>query len=271
MLDPTGKYKEVNVNKLTTIIRLVITCLESRYVQKVNNQSIQEDIKSLEARLGKIAFENKMSLSLGISSSSVVPEEDKEWAWIDEFIKKSTDDATVRLLQFMFGMNHARLDKAVKSLMQEQKMWNNLIICIYEISNLEKKQAIIKGMNDKAGTLGGNMTINIQHLDRKHHRVALTDFCDTCNASNVKLRRMTLREECAIDFIKDVTLPSLKFLIFLEMNVNEDQFVSIITSLTYRKCSGVLQFIKSSVPDELKEEAKQTVESALKGLDMKCE
>ncbi|XP_071841857.1 uncharacterized protein [Apostichopus japonicus] len=325
MLDPTGKYKEVNVNKLTTIIRLVITCLESRYVQKVNNLSIQEDIKSLEDSLGKIAFENKMSLSLGkreywndklgeeetqlalaigllkyskkvgsggshleelafssyagimfyheffqeFLAAQYVPESDEEWAWIDEFIKKSTDDATVRLLQFMFGMNHARLDKAVKSLVKEQKMWNNLIKCIYEISNLKKKQAIINGMNNEARKLGGKMIINIKHLDRKHHRVAFTDFCDACNASDVKLRKMTLREECAIDFIKDVTLPSLKFLIFLEMNVNEDQFVSIITSLTGRKCPEILQFVKCSVPMDLKEKAKQTVESALKGLDMR--
>ncbi|XP_071842655.1 uncharacterized protein [Apostichopus japonicus] len=297
MLDPTGKYKEVNVNKLTTIIRLVITCLESRYVQKVKNQSIQEDIKSLEARLGKIAFENKMSLSLGkrgywndklgkkdtqlalavgllkyskkvgsggsqleelafssyagimfyheffqeFLAAQYAPESDKEWAWIDEFIKNSTDDATIRLLQFMFGMNHSRLDKAVKSLLKEQKMWNNLIDCIYEMSNLEKRQAIINSMYDKGGTLGGYMNINIQHLDKKHHRYALTEFCDACNASDVKPRRMTLRGECAIDFIKDVTLPSLKFLIFLEMNVNEDQFVSIITSLTTRKYPGILQ------------------------------
>ncbi|XP_071841861.1 uncharacterized protein [Apostichopus japonicus] len=325
MLDPTGKYKEVNVNKLTTIIRLVITCLESRYVQKVNNQSIQEDIKSLEARLGKIAFENKMSLSLGkreywndklgdkdtqlaldvgllkyskkvgsggsqleelafssfagimfyheffqeFLAAQYVPEKDKEWAWIDEFIKKSNDEATVRLLQFMFGMNHSRLDKAVKSLLEDQKMWNNLIDCIYEMSNLEKRQAIINSMYDKRGTLGGYMNINIQHLDRKHHRVALTEFCDACNASDVRLRRMTLREDCAIDFIKDVTLPSLKILIFLEMNINENQFVSIITSLTTRKYPEIIQFVKCSVPKELKEEDKQKVESALTGLDMK--
>ncbi|XP_071841853.1 uncharacterized protein [Apostichopus japonicus] len=326
MLEPTGKYKEVNVNKLTTIIRLVITCLESRYVQKVENQSIQKDIKTLEYRLGKIAFENKMRLSLGkreywnstlgnedtqlalavgllkyskkvgsggsqleelafssyagimfyheffqeFLAAQFVPEEDKEWVWMDEFIKKSTDDATVRLLQFMFGMNHARLDNAVQSLLNEQKMWNNLIDCIYEISNFEKKQAIINDMNNKAGNRpGDNMNINIQHLNRKHHRVALTDFCDACNASDVRLRRMTLRGECAIDFIKDVTLLSLKFLIFIEMNINEDQFVSIITSLTNRKCPETLQFVKCSVPDRLNEEAKQTVESALKGLDMK--
>ncbi|PIK53199.1 hypothetical protein BSL78_09909, partial [Apostichopus japonicus] len=240
MLDPTGKYKEVNVNKMTTIIRLVITCLESRYVQKVNNQSIQEDIKSLEARLGKIAFENRMSLSLGkredwndklgdkdtqlalavgllkyskrvgrggsqieelafssyagimfyheffqeFLAAQYVPESDKEWEWIDELIKKSTGDAPVRLLQFMFGMNHSRLEKAVKYLMLEQKMWNNLIDCIYEMSNFEKKQAIINGMYDTASKVGGYMNINIQHLDRKHHRVALTDFCNACNASD---------------------------------------------------------------------------------------
>ncbi|PIK60321.1 hypothetical protein BSL78_02752 [Apostichopus japonicus] len=169
----------------------------------------------------------------------------------------------------MFGMNHARLDKAVKSLLHEQKMWNNLIDCIFGMSNLEKKQAIINCMDDEAGKQGGKMNINIQHLDRKHHRVALTDFCDACNASKVKLRRMTLREECAIDFIKDVTLPSLKFLIFLEMNINEDHFVSIISSLTNRNCPGILQFVQCSVPDELKGEAKQTVESALMGLKMK--
>ncbi|PIK48761.1 hypothetical protein BSL78_14357 [Apostichopus japonicus] len=241
MLDPTGKYKEVNVNKLTTIIRLVITCLESRYVQKVNNQSIQKDIKSLEARLGKIAFENKMSLSLGkreywndklgekdtqlalavgllkytkkvgsggsqleelafssytgimfyheffqeFLAAQYVPGSDKEWAWIDEFITKSTDDTTVRLLQFMFGMNHARLDKALNSLLKEQKMWNNLIDCIYEVSNIEKKQAIINDMVREANKTGVNVTLNIHHLDRKHHRIALTDFCDTCNASDV--------------------------------------------------------------------------------------
>ncbi|XP_071841892.1 uncharacterized protein [Apostichopus japonicus] len=203
-------------------------------------------------------------------AAQYVPGRDKEWAWIDKFIKKSTDDATVRLLQFMFGMDHARLDKAVKYILNEQKMWNNLIDCIYEMSNLEEKQAIINGMYEEAGKrVGSYMNINIQHLDRKHHRVALTDFCDTCNASNVKLRRMTLREECAIDFIKDVTLPSLKFLIFQEMNINEDHFVSIISSLTNRNCPGILQFVKCSVPEELSAEAKQTVESALKGLDMK--
>ncbi|PIK60326.1 hypothetical protein BSL78_02757 [Apostichopus japonicus] len=201
-------------------------------------------------------------------AAQYVPERDTEWKWIDAFIKKSTDDATVRLLQFMFGMNHARLDKAVKSLLNEQKMWNNLIICIYEISNLEKRQAIINRMKDEAGRLGVNMNINIEYLDRKHHRVAFTDFCDACNASDVKLRRMKLREECAIDFIKDVTLPSLKFLIFLEMNVNEDQFVSIITSLTDRKCPEILQMFGTM---ELKGKAKQTVESALNGLDMKSE
>ncbi|XP_071841866.1 uncharacterized protein [Apostichopus japonicus] len=325
MLDPTGKYKEVNVNKLTTIIRLVITCLESRYVQKVNKKSIQEDIKSLEARLGKIAFENKMSLSLGkreywndklgdkdtelalavgllkyskkvgsggsqieelafssyagimfyheffqeFLAAQYVPESDKEWGWIDDFIKKSTDDTTVRLLQFMFGMNHARLDKAVKSLLNEQKMWNNLIDCIYEISNLEKKQAIINGMYGKGDKLGTKMTINIQHLDRKHHRVAFTDFCDACNASDVKVRVMTFREECSIDFIKEIPMPSLKILIFLEMSINENQFVSIITSLANKKCPEILQFVKCSVPDELKEKAKETVELALKELDMK--
>ncbi|PIK53200.1 hypothetical protein BSL78_09910 [Apostichopus japonicus] len=53
------------------------------------------------------------------------------------------------------------------------------------------------------------------------------------------------------------------------MNINEDHFVSIITSLTNRNCPGILQFVKCSVPMELKEEAKQTVELALKGSDMK--
>ncbi|XP_071841858.1 uncharacterized protein [Apostichopus japonicus] len=325
MLDPTGKYKEVNVNKLTTIIRLVITCLESRYVQKVIKKSVQEDIKKLEATLGKIAFENKMSISLdkreywnstlgkeytqlalavgllkyskkvgrggsqleelafssyaGIMfyheffqeflAAQYVPAIGTEWKWMDEFIKNSTDDATVRLLQFMFGMNHTRLDKAVKSLLKEQHMWNNLIDCIYEMSNLEKKQAIINGMYDKAGKLATSMNINIKHLDRKHHRVALTDFCDACTASDLKVKVMTFREECAIDFIEEIRMPSLKFLKFLEMSINEDQFVSIIRSLTNKKCPEILQFLTCSVPEQLKEEAKQTVESALKGSDMK--
>ncbi|XP_071841865.1 uncharacterized protein [Apostichopus japonicus] len=316
MLEPTGKYKEMNVNKLTTIIRLVITCLESRYVQKVDKMSIQKDIKSLEDSLGKIAFENKMSLSLGereywnnelgekdtqlavavgllkyskkvggggsqleelafssyagimfyheffqeFLAAQYVPKRVKEWAWIDELIKNSTDDATVRLLQFMFGMNHARLDKAVQSL-KEQQMWDNLIDCIYEISNLEKKQEIITKISKG--------TIHIQHLDRKHHRVALTDFCDVCNSCDVNVKRMTFREECAIDFIKDVTLPSLETLQFLEMNINEDQFVSIITSLTNRKCPEILMFKKCSVSNEVKQEAKKTEKSALRGLTMK--
>ncbi|XP_071841862.1 uncharacterized protein [Apostichopus japonicus] len=309
MLDPTGKYKEVNVNKLTTIIRLVITCLESRYVQKVNKMSIQKDIKSLKDKLGKIAFENKMSLSLGkreywnnklgktdtqlalavgllkyskkvgsggsqleelafssytgimfyheffqeFLAAQYVPESDKKWAWMDEFIKKSTDDATIRLLQFMFGMNHARLDKTVQTL-KEHQMWNNLIDCIYEIGNLEKKRTIIKDMSKRTIIFWRDTTIHIQHLDRKHHRVALADFCDACNSCDVKLKGMTFREECAIDFIKDVTLPSLETLQFLEMNINDSQFTSIINSLTNQKCPENLQFVKCSLPRDLQED-----------------
>ncbi|PIK60330.1 hypothetical protein BSL78_02761 [Apostichopus japonicus] len=171
----------------------------------------------------------------------------------------------------MFGMNHAGLDKAVHSL-KEQKMWNNLIDCIYEISNLEKKQTIIKANISKpTGFLGSDKTINIHHLYRKHHRVALTDFCNTCNSCDVHLKRMSFREECSIDFIKDVTLPSLEILIFLEMNITKNQFVSIITSLSNRKCPEILKFEKCSVSTEVKEEAKKTEKSALRGLKMKSE
>ncbi|PIK60327.1 hypothetical protein BSL78_02758 [Apostichopus japonicus] len=273
--------------------------------EKVNNLSIQDDIKSLEARLGKIAFENKLSLSLSkreywndklgkkdtelalaigllkyskkvgsggsqleelafssyvgimfyheffqeflaaryvpdqpilIASTVGWPKKDTEWECIEELIKNGTDKATVRLLQFMFGMNHTRLDKAVQTL-KAHKMWNDLIDCIYEMSNLEKKQTIIKGLSK--GT-----DINVEHLDRKHHRVALKDFCVACNYSKVKMKRMTFRDECAIDFIKDVTLPSLETLQFLEMNINDSQFTSIITSCKNRTRPKKLQIIR---------------------------
>ncbi|PIK60318.1 hypothetical protein BSL78_02749 [Apostichopus japonicus] len=319
----TVKFKKIKVWVTSREVDDMQASFGLPYSKKVNNQSIQEDIKSLEASLGKIAFENKMSLSLGkreywnnklgekdtqlalavgllkyskkvgsggsqleelafssyagimfyheffqeFLAAQYVPEGDKEWAWIDELITKSTDDATVRLLQFMFGMNHARLDKAVKSLLKEKKMWNNFITCIIEVVDPERKKSIIENMNKGLG----NMNINILHLDRKQHEIALKEFCNTCNALGVKLTRMTFKEDCASNFIKDVALPSLNVLIFLEMNINEDQFVSIITSLTNRKCPENLQFVKCSVPDNLKGEAKEKVESALRGLKMKSE
>ncbi|PIK50770.1 hypothetical protein BSL78_09914 [Apostichopus japonicus] len=278
--------------------------LEKLSEKKVNNESIEKDIKSLKACLGKIAFENKESLSPGkreywnnnlgkedtelalaigllkyskqvrsgdFLAAQYVLEEDKECAWIDEFIPKQSDNATVRLLQFMFGLNHAKLDKAVKALIKDQKMWNNLIDCFYELSNLKKKQSIVNDMIKEASIPGGSMVINIHDLNRKHHKFALKDFCDACKTYNLKLGQLTFREECAIDFIRETTMPSLRLLTFLDMTINENQFVSIITSLTNKKCPEILQFENCSVPDELKGEAKHTVESALKGLGMKRE
>ncbi|KAJ8035063.1 hypothetical protein HOLleu_22154 [Holothuria leucospilota] len=54
---------DLKLTKLTTLIRTIISCLESRYVQKVHDESIRLKIERLEKQLGEIAWRQKLEIT----------------------------------------------------------------------------------------------------------------------------------------------------------------------------------------------------------------
>lgn len=54
---------DVEFTKLTTLIRTIITCLESRYVQKIHDKSIQSTIEEIEKKLGDVAWKQKLEIT----------------------------------------------------------------------------------------------------------------------------------------------------------------------------------------------------------------
>ncbi|KAJ8035472.1 hypothetical protein HOLleu_22715 [Holothuria leucospilota] len=53
-----SSLRDINITKLSTLIRAIITCLESRYTQKRNDPSLQAKMPELEAMLGQTAIDN---------------------------------------------------------------------------------------------------------------------------------------------------------------------------------------------------------------------
>ncbi|PIK60748.1 hypothetical protein BSL78_02312 [Apostichopus japonicus] len=194
-----SRLREVDVNKLTTIIRMVITCLEARYVQKVDNELVQKDIQSLETELGRAAFQERgqilsrnreywnnlltkerteMALSIGLLkltkdvgvdndgikelafsshtciefyheffqdffTAKFIAEKDNKGR-LQYAIQDLSDDRTLTFLKFIFGLQKKGLKGACKVLANRGNMWNNLIDCMYEMTDMKEKVEIIK-------------------------------------------------------------------------------------------------------------------------------
>ncbi|KAJ8035058.1 hypothetical protein HOLleu_22148 [Holothuria leucospilota] len=55
-------FKDLKLTKLTTLIRTVITCLESRYIEKMQDSSLDSKIEEIERKLGEIAWKKKLEI-----------------------------------------------------------------------------------------------------------------------------------------------------------------------------------------------------------------
>lgn len=325
-LFPTGRYKGINMNQLATVVRLAINCLESRYVQMSYKNSIKDDVKTLESKLGEVAFKSKFkgtlckpefwnselgeenveaALRIGLLKNSrridsggaqveefafssysgiefyhevfkeylvaqYILQSNTKFKWLDEFINGSGDEEIARILRFMFGMKHSkRLDQVFTKLLHESKMWNNLIDCIYEVSDPEMKKSMTVTFGQFANSASMDMNFNVYYLERKYHKEAVADFCRCCNEQEIKFNKMTFSESCVVEFLQDVTLPSLNFLVFFGMKIDEKQFASTVIGLCNRNCPNVLKFVSCEVPKTLRGMDLKNVRAAMKNKNMK--
>lgn len=239
LVSDNKKYEKVNLNKLTSLMKLVIWCLESRYIDKLaKHPNETESIKEIKTKLGKLAFENQCTIStefweqnlgkdltgtalkigflkyadkvdlegstgtdLRQSSFSgivfyheyfkeylaamYILKNNKAWNQLNKYIEMSSDEGTARLLQFMCGLDHRESHNLFKILLKNQRMWNNLIDCMYEINDRALKKSILKDFKKAHSSWTTIPIIKIKYLEKKHHRVALADFCKVCGDHDV--------------------------------------------------------------------------------------